>query len=208
MYIHSILLLLFVICTCYYIFYLIFQQEKILFLDIDDTLLTAEGIFIYFKKRITHKRSIKLTPCEYKKYALKYSKEHFNFSDFDDPYLIKKSILNSKPLRHNLNIIKKHIDKGWKIGILTARGEEKTIKQILPLWLKQELDKNIMIDLENIHAVGDIYKNYPGKNDSDKKLKVLLGYRKKEIYDRIKLIDDNKSTIDLIKKHGFEYIHC
>jgi len=205
---YAILLFLFIVVTCYYIFYLIFQQEKILFLDIDDTLLEASGIFIYFKKRITNKRSIKLTPCEYKKYALKYSKEHFNFSDFDDPYIIEKSIINSKPLRHNLNIIKKHIIKGWDLGILTARGEEKTIKKIIQIWLKKQLNMNYILKEENIHAVGDIIKNYPGKNDSDKKLKVLIKYREDNTYNRIKLIDDNQATIDLIKKYNFEYIHC
>ena len=112
--------------------------HKIFFLDIDDTLLTANNIFIYFKKNLSKNKILKLTPNEYKKYALKYPKEHFNFSDFDNPNIINDSILKAKPLLHNLKIVKRHIKDGWDLGILTARGEEETIKRIIPIWLKNQ----------------------------------------------------------------------
>ena len=67
------------------------------------------------------------------------------------------------------------------------------------------------LEQENIHAVGDRIINYPGENDSDKKLKVLIEYWKISKYKKIKLIDDNKNTINLIKSYKyfkFEYIHC
>ena len=76
------------------------------------------------------------------------------------------------------------------------------------MWLKTHLKIDFNLNEKNIYAVGDRIKNYPGKNDSERKLKVLIEYRKTSKYNRIKLIDDNKTTIDLIKLYNFEYIHC
>jgi len=205
------LLSLFLFYTFYYIYTIISRQDKIFFLDIDDTLLTANNIFIYFKKNLSKNKILKLTPNEYKKYALKYPKEHFNFSDFDNPNIIDDSIMKAKPILQNLEIVKEHIRNGWDLGILTARGEEKTIKRILPIWLRNQLKMEFNLEQENIHAVGDRIINYPGENDSDKKLKVLIEYWKISKYKKIKLIDDNKNTINLIKSYKyfkFEYIHC
>jgi len=206
------LLSVFIFYTFYYIYILMLTPiHKIFFLDIDDTLLTANNIFIYFKKNLSKNKILKLTPNEYKKYALKYPKEHFNFSDFDNPNIINDSIMKAEPLLHNLEIVKEHIRDGWDLGILTARGEEETIKKILPIWLRNQLQMNFNLEQENIYAVGDRIIKYPGENDSDRKLKVLIEYWKVSKYNKIKLIDDNKNTIDLIKsfKHfKFEYIHC
>lgn len=185
--------------------------RKIFFLDIDDTLLTANNIFVYFKKNLSKNKILKLTPNEYKKYALKYPKEHFNFRDFDNPNIIHDSIMEAEPILHNLEIVKNHINEGWDLGILTARGEEKTIKRIIPIWLKNQLQMKFNLEQKNIYAVGDRIINYPGNNDSDRKLNVLIEYWKVSKYDRIKLIDDNQNTIDLIKSYihfKFEYIHC
>ena len=209
---YSFLLLSFVFYTFYYIYTIMFTPiYKIFFLDIDDTLLIANNIFIYFKKNLSKNKILKLTPNEYKKYALEYPKEHFDFSDFDNPNIIKDSIIKSKPILHNLEIVKKHIRDGWDLGILTARGEEETIKIILPIWLKKHLKIDFNLDQDDIYAVGDRIKKYSGENDSDRKLRILIKYFKFSKYNKIKLIDDNKSTIDLIKldKHyKFEYIHC
>jgi hypothetical protein len=187
------------------------HQHKIFFLDIDDTLLTANNIFIYFKKNLSKNKILKLTPNEYKKYALKYPKEHFNFNDFDNPKIINDSILKAEPILHNLEIVKQHIKDGWDLGILTARGEEETIKRIISIWLKNHLKMEFNLKQENIYAVGDRIIKYPGDNDSDKKLRILIKYWKISKYSKIKLIDDNKNTIDLIKSYKnfkFEYIHC
>ena len=207
-----LLLSVFIFYTFYYIYsIMLIPIHKIFFLDIDDTLLTANNIFIYFKKNLSKNKILKLTPNEYKKYALKYPKEHFNFSDFDNPNIINDSIMKAQPILHNLEIVKKHIKDGWDLGILTARGEEETIKKIIPIWLRNQLRMEFNLEQENIYAVGDRIINYPGDNDSDRKLKVLIEYWKVSKYTKIKLIDDNKSTIDLIKSYKdykFEYIHC
>lgn len=204
------MLFIILIITMYYI-YNIMNNPRIFFLDIDDTLLSANNIFIYFKENLSDNNFIKLTPHEYKKLAMRYPKYHFDFCDFDNPIIISESIIESTPILHNLEIVKEHIKNGWDLGILTARGEEDTIRKIIPLWLKKQLKIDFNLKEENIHAVGDRIKIYSGKNDSDKKLNVLIKYWKTSQYQRIKLIDDNESTINLIKsfeKFKFEYIHC
>ena len=171
------MLFIIIIIIIYYIN--IMNYSQIFFLDIDDTLLTANNIFIYFKENLSDNNFIKLTPNEYKKYALKYPKYHFDFCDFDNPLIISESIIQSTPILHNLEIVKEHINTGWDLGILTARGEEDTIRKIIPLWLKKQLKIDFSLKEENIHAVGDRIKIYSGKNDSDKKLNVLISLKKK-----------------------------
>ena len=139
------MLFIILIITIYYI-YNIMNHSRIFFLDIDDTLLTANNIFIYFKENLSNSNFIKLTPNEYKKYALKYPKYHFDFCDFDNPFIISESIIQSTPILHNLEIVKEHIKKGWDLGILTARGEEDTIKRIIPIWLKNQLQMKFNLE--------------------------------------------------------------
>jgi hypothetical protein len=184
-------------------------EHKILFLDIDDTLLTSDNIFVYFRKYLNSTNEIKLSPYDYKSYASKYPKRHFDFRDFDDPCLIRNSILNATPLTHNFDIIRHHINNGWDLGILTARGEEKEIQKIIGDWLQINLGIPFDLTLDRIHAVGDIHRIYIGNTFSWKKLNVLIWYWFNTKYDRIKLMDDNEETIDLIKSylpHKFEYL--
>lgn len=205
-----IMLFIILIITIYYM-NIMMNYSQILFLDIDDTLLTANNIFIYFKENLSDNNFIKLTPNEYKKYALKYPKYHFDFCDFDNPIIISESIMKSTPILHNLEIVKEHIKNGWELGILTARGEEETIKKIIPLWLKKQLKIDFNLKEENIYAVGDRNIKYSGTDDPNRKLNILIKYWKISQYQRIKLIDDNESTINLIKSFEnfkFEYIHC
>lgn len=183
--------------------------KKILFLDIDDTLLRSDNIFVYFKE-FSSSEEIKLSPNDYKTFANLYNKNHFDFRDFDNPYLIRNSIINSVPLTHNFEFIRNHIVNGWDLGILTARGEENEIKKIIGIWLEQHLGIPFNLDYTHIHAVGDIHNKYPGETYSIKKLNVLIWYWNNSEYERIKLMDDSKQTIDEITSylpHQFEYYH-
>lgn len=170
------------------------KSDKILFLDIDDTLLISDNIYIYVETNGVRK---KITTHEYSNLTLTNLNAKVDYSEFDDPYKIKNSIINGKPIYKNLKIIDKYIENGWELGILTARGEEKTIKEIIGNWLSKHLTNEFKLNLENIYAVGDRIIKYDGKNSSERKINILRTYT--TIYGRVCLIDDSQKTIEYIK---------
>lgn len=184
--------------------------KKILFLDIDDTLLVSDEIFIYMIDKNGLKK--KLTTYQYSKLSLKEMKnKKFDYTEFDNPYKIKQSIINGKPLYNNLKIVDKYIEDNWELGILTARGEESTVKENINNWLSNKLKNKYELRKENIYAVGDIKLKYNGKNSTERKINILKMYLKK--YNNVCLMDDNDKTIKLIKEMNknnncnIEYIH-
>jgi hypothetical protein len=197
------MIIIYIIIYIIFIIYIYRQSSKkrlkgkICYLDIDDTLLKSQ-IYTYIN---INGKIIKLTPEEYKKYENKYPIEMFDFSEFDDPEIIKKSIINSTPIYENLRIVNNHINDKWELGILTARGEEEMISQIIEDWLKKNLKReDFKIKRDNIYAVGDKILKYKGITNQEKKLNIL----KKELkeYTKVKLIDDNKQTIMSIIKYN------
>lgn len=185
------------------------KKNKILFLDIDDTLLRSKNIYIYLIDNNGNRK--KLTPQDYTKLTLTDLKSKIDFSEFDDPVKIKESIINGRPIYENLKKIDEYVKDGWELGILTARGEEKVIKEVISEWLKNKLKNKYKLKEKNIYAVGDRKLKYDGKNSSFRKVNVLKKYLKK--YKRVCLIDDSDRTINLIKeinekdKLQIEYIH-
>ncbi len=177
------------------------DKNNILFLDIDNTLLIPQNIYIYYEKDDI---KIKYNPEEYAKLNVtKENKKYYDYSDFRDTIAIRNSINTSFPLKHNLELIDEFIKNGWHLGILTARGQERLISRITPRWLKQNLKtKHSEIKRENIHAVNDEYKIYDGYTDPEKKLLVLKSHIESEKYGKIGFIDDNLFTINLIKKYN------
>lgn len=175
------------------------NKRNILFLDIDDTILSSDNIYIY----ITYKNGIskKLTTYEFSKMKenkLKVLK--IDYSEFNNPEKIKNSIIYGKPLYQNLKIIENYINNGWEIGILTARGQEKIIKNIIYKWLNKYININFKIFKKDIYAISDEKKNYEGINSSMKKINILKKYYYNDSYNRICLIDDSQKTINYIKK--------
>lgn len=170
-------------------------MNKILFLDIDDTLLIGDNIYIYLIKDGIKR---KITTHEYSNLTLTNLKERIDYSEFDDPEKIKNSIINGKPLLHNLKKIDEYVKNGWELGVLTARGEQRTIRKVIKEWLKDKLKNEFILKEKNIYAVGDRIINYPGKNSSERKVKILKKYLLK--FDRVCLIDDSQKTINYIKE--------
>lgn len=172
-------------------------MNNILFLDIDDTLLIPQNIYIYYQK---DDKNIKYTPHEYSLINVsKEDKKYYNYVDFRDHYKIKKSIETSIPIEKTLEIVNFFVSKDYELGILTARGQEDLIGEIIPIWLKKYLNYDFILKRENIYAVNDKNIKYEGITDSQKKLNVLNKYKK---YDNIYYIDDNIHTINLIKKNN------
>ena len=175
-------------------------MEKILFLDIDNTLLIPQNIYIYYQNGdIFHK----FTPEEYAKLDIDINeKKYFNYHEFRDEKIIKHSIKTSKPIQKSLNIIKTFLKNDYQLGIITARGKEDVISEIIPNWLKNQLKMKFILKRENIYCINDFHKKYKGDSDSYKKLNILKEYSRKKIYKKIAFMEDNLHTILMIEKHN------
>jgi len=170
-------------------------MKKILFLDIDDTLLVSNNMYIYV--HYNNGEKIKLNTNDFAKFSFNNLKNYkIDYADFDNPYKIKDSIINSKPLYDNLKIIDEYVKNDWELGILTARGEENAVKEVIHLFLKKNLKNNFILKYSNIYAVGDRKINYSGKNAYYKKLLILKKYINK--YDKVCLIDDSVKMCNII----------
>ena len=105
------------------------------------------------------------------------------------------------PLWCNLLIVDFYVKEGYELGIITARGEEDLIAEILPKWLNINLKNNFPIMIRsNIHAIAE--DKYTGDSPGDRKLKVLLKHMESGKYTNIYFMDDNIFTNELIQKYN------
>jgi len=178
-----------------------FGNNNIIFLDIDNTLLEPQNIYIYYERNGINQT---FTPEEYAKLDVRVEdKKYYDYSDFRNPKIVKKSIKTARPIRKTLSVVNRFVNSNFQLGILTARGQENLIAKILPKWLNQNLKTKFKrIKRENIHAINDLGKKYKGTTDPERKLNVLKEHIKSGKYDNIFFIDDNKYTIDLINKYN------
>jgi hypothetical protein len=190
--------------------FLIFEErgKSLLLLDIDKTLVEPKGIYIY-RKLPSDKEEVKLTPEEYAKDPAsirKENKKYYNYRDFRDPEKVARSIKTGLPIIPNLKVMDDYIQKGWRIGILTARGLEDVVAKTMKEWLKYKNKEGNLVDIDLprklIYAVNDDTKEYKGFNDFEKKANVIKKLSKE--YDRIIFIDDTLETIKKVKKMARE----
>jgi len=187
------------------------RGESLLLLDVDDTLLKANNIFIY-RKLPSDKKEVKLTPEQYSKEKVtSETKKYYDYRDFRNADKVARSITTGIPIVSNLKIMDNYINNGWKIGILTARGMEDLIFKSLKQWLKFKNKKGKLEDIGNrlirdlVSAIGDDTKHYQGKTDFDKKANVIKRLAKQ--YDRIVFVDDDKKNIEAVKNLGLKNVY-
>jgi len=180
------------------------KHNSLLLLDIDDTLLKPQNIYIY-RKLPTDKTEVKLTPEQYaKEKVTPETKKYYDYRDFRDPNRVYNSIKTGLPIIPNLNTMDNYIKNGWKIGILTARGLEDVVGKGIKDFLKYKDKKGNLKNIGNklarklIFAVNDERKNYKGNVDFEKKSNVMLDLLKN--YDRVWLLDDDDKNINAINK--------
>lgn len=181
------------------------EENSAIILDIDKTILEPKNIFIY--KKINGKE-VALTPEQFaKEDVTAETKKYYDFRDFRDPEKVAASIKTGLPIVSNLKIMDDYISKGWKVGILTARGEvvEDVIFRSLKKWLKYKDKKGKFQDIGDrlvrdiVAAVGDASeKKYPGTTAFEKKANVIRKMSKQ--HDRLIFIDDDLKNIKAIKK--------
>jgi len=181
------------------------SENSLLLLDIDDTLLTAQNIFIY-RKLPTDKKEVALTPQQYAEdlnSKKAENKQYYDYRDFRNADKVANSIKTGLPIITNLKIMDDYIKRGWKIGILTARGMEDVIFKSMQEFLKY---KNKKGDLKKIgdklvrdlvYAINDDDKHYPGDSDFRRKANVIGKLSKK--FNRIIFIDDDLKNVKAVK---------
>lgn len=169
--------------------------------DIDDTLLKVkpDSIKIYKKDPNTGKE-LALTTEEFANDPdVITHHDWFDFRDFQNDLKVYNSIIEGTPLIKNLKIMDSYIKAGYHFCFLTARGCEEAVKKALKDFLRYKDDEGNLKELEDIfketlsHAINDLYKEYPGKSDAEKKSNVLKELCKK--YDRVIFVDDDAKNI-------------
>jgi hypothetical protein len=181
-------------------------KKFMLLLDIDDTLVTATGIFIY--KKLPNGKEQALTPAEFaKEKVTPENKKNYDLRDFDDPEKVKQSIIKGRPIIRNLKLMDRHHAAGWKIGILTARGMEDTVYDALSSWLMvfdfgaKKLKPAVDILNRNfVAAISDkkYEQIYKGMTHFDRKVAKIKELLKK--FDYIKFLDDDLKNINAVKE--------
>ena len=171
--------------------------------DIDDTLLKVDTDILKVYKRVPGKPEQTLTTEEFAKdpdAADLNKKNMFDFRDFQNPIKVYQSIISGTPLIKNLRIMDDYIEAGYDFCFLTARGCEDTIKAALDEFLMvRNRQDNTLRKLGDAfkkalsHAINDMSKKYPGRNDAEKKANVLKELCKK--YDRVVFVDDDKKNV-------------
>jgi len=178
--------------------------NSLLLLDIDDTLLTAQNIYIH--KILPSGKIEKLTPEQYAAEDTKKQKASgvkYSYEEFNDPKKVAKSIKTGIPIIPNLSIMDSYIKNGWRIGILTARGLEDVIADSMKKWLMHKDEKGKLRNIgdklvrELIFAINDSNKRYAGEGDFDKKKNVIKKLAKQ--FDRIVFIDDDPKNLKAVK---------
>ena len=147
-------------------------KKGALVLDIDDTLVTAQNIFIH--KIMPDGKILKLTPEQFAKDTDKKNKTpgiKFSIEEFRDPEKVRNSIITGIPIIKNLRIMDQHINAGWDIIVLTARGLEDVIYKSLSKFLMFRNAEGELKEIKDVlarnmvHAINDEVKIYKGATD-------------------------------------------
>jgi len=182
------------------------NTNKLVLLDVDDTILKPSQIYIY-RKLPTDSKEIKLTPAEYSKEDVtEETKRYYDYRDFLDPLKIKRSIEDAQPIVSNLQIMDELLSKGYQLGILTARSSEDMVYKGLKDWLMYKNKGGELVAIgdylnrANVYAVNDTSRvtGLKGETDYEKKVEVVEDLL--EVYDEILFIDDDLKNIKEMRR--------
>lgn len=179
------------------------KRNKLLLLDVDDTIVKAKNIYIYKK---TKNGEVKLTPDEYAEENVE-DQGLYDFREFRNAEKLSQSIKTGDPIIPVLNFMDRMIGKGYDVGILTARAQEDVIRNTLQSWLmykKRDKLRNIGNKLKAVFAINDQIKKYEGATIFDKKANVIKNLSKQ--YDKIIFIDDDKKNVEAVKRLNLQNV--
>lgn len=173
---------------------------SVLFLfDIDDTLLTVDSSKIRLYKG---SEMIRLSTEEFRDWRSQGKTEGYtaSFEEFNEPDLAIPAMENATPAP-GFDILKDILaeESDITVGILTARSSEEFVvyEGINAFFKKQGV--SLDIDPSLVFAVNNPKYKWKNKNDSEKKLSIILLLLKEDIFDHIFLVDDDpmhKKIID------------
>ena len=184
-------------------------ENSLLLLDIDQTLLEPNNIFIH-RKLPTDKKEIKLTPEQYASDPSSKKAEnrkYYDYREFRDAEKVGNSIKTGLPIVSTLKTMDEYIKQGWKIGILTARGMEEVVFKSLKAWLMfkdkkgdiknigDKLVRKLVFAMHDDETPGGTH--YPGGTDFEKKANVIKKLSKK--FNRIIFVDDDVKNVKAVK---------
>jgi len=174
---------------------------SVLFLfDIDDTLLTVDSSKIRLYK---NGEMIRLSTEEFRDWRSQGKTDGYatSFEEFNDPEFAIPAMETARPAP-GFDILKEIIsgESDIIVGILTARSSEEYViyEGLIAFFNKQGVTADI--DPSLVFAVNNSkYKKWKSKNDSEKKLSIILLLLKENMFDHIFLVDDDpmhKKIID------------
>lgn len=180
------------------------EGKGIIVFDIDDTVVKARGLRIYRKKG---EKKVALTPEDFAKENPKEMTGkgwEYDFSDFQNYGKLFNSIITGTPIISNLRMLDAHLNAGWDLAFLTARGFEQANKNAIKKWLKVrdkitgKLKPIEPSQIKYFIAVNDIsrqkeIKSMKDSGDYDSKALFLKMLKKK--YDQVKFVDDDEKNL-------------
>lgn len=183
-------------------------MKGIVVFDIDDTLFKTQSTI--FKVHDDTGDIETLTSDEYAvDKDIKGDNVHYDFSEFDNPVSIEKSLKNGKPLIRNLKIMDKYANMGYEIAFLTARSQEDVIYNCLRDIVKvRNTDGDLQPILNRLSkemstAVNDIKYDrvFNELTASERKAKVLKYMCM--MYDKVIFVDDDLANIKAARSLGY-----
>jgi hypothetical protein len=181
--------------------------------DLDDTLIFSTSKIGYKTPEMNKFKFVNTE--EYAKIRNKLPKEtKFDFSDFTQYNSIYFSLVNGRPNIKVLKIMDHAINSNYKIGIITARGNQKAIFSALKNTLLYRNKKDELVEIPNnifnekyVFAVNDpavekFIKIAKGKSkilDQEKKAFILKNiFKEKYGFKTINFYDDDQSNVDSV----------
>lgn len=162
--------------------------ESITIFDVDDTLVVTKS-----KIKVTDTntgKTFELTPAEFNEFE-KHAHHDMDFSDFKNLDILKAGKIVDKIF----NILKETMDKGRRVGIITARDDRNLIYQFL-------LHHGVVVNPQYIFAINDPALGFEGRV-ADKKKEAFIELIKMGFRDFI-FYDDDMENIKIANALGNE----
>ncbi len=152
--------------------------------DFDDTLVvTSSKIKVIDEKT---REELELTPQEFNEFEEELHHK-MDFSDFEDPEILKGGMI----IEWVFDILRKTIEKGKSVSIITARSSKDLIYEFL-------LEYNVDVKKDLIFAVSDPDSEFKG-NVAERK-KQAIQYLIEKGYDDLRFFDDDEENLKFAKE--------
>jgi FMN phosphatase YigB (HAD superfamily) len=164
------------------------KYDAITIFDVDDTLVITKSLIRVVDTRTGEK--FELTPAEFNEFE-RESHHEMDYSDFKNLEILKAGNLIEKIF----NVLRETMDKGRRVGIITARDDANMIFQFL-------LHHGVVVNPKYIFAINDPKLGFEGTVAEKKKQAFIelirIGFRDFVFY------DDDLENIKLANSLGKE----